>query len=337
MGIKGLSKYISTKIPQAVVTIATTQLRGTRVAIDGNGIGYRVMSRAINKLIRKPSTLVPLNTQLLRQSWLDEYFYYLNELVHQQITPVVVLDGMSPPEKHRCQLQRQAGRASQERRLAQAVAALDGSAESRDQYRKAFASAFHVNSEDYQVLETHLLELGVPCIRAAGEGESLCAALCAEQRVVAVVSTDTDLLAMGCPLVLTEISGTECTGWRLDLILKALNLTQDQFRDWCVMAGCDFNSNIPKLAIVRSLSLIQQHQTIEAAVTNCKLNADCLNYVRCRELLGYQPSGLKSYHLRVKPARVALSDLSKAATTLLTSLDQCPAGRSCRIDWSDCE
>ena len=294
MGIKGLSKYIKTNIPQCVVKLGLAQFTGTRIAIDGNGVGYRVMSRAINKLIGKASTPVPLSRSTLRQSWLDEYCYYLDELVRKDITPVVVLDGTSPPEKLCCQNARITGRSSQHTRLEQAIAALDGTAASREQYRKAFASAFHVSSEDYVVLERTLKRLGVPCIRAPGEGEALCAALCLEQRVVAVISTDTDLLAMGCPVVITEVTRNEFTAWRLQLILDALSLDQTEFRDWCIMCGCDFNTNIPKTAIVRSLALIKKYHSIEAAVEQAKLQgADCLAHDRCRELLSYQPSQLR--------------------------------------------
>lgn len=80
---------------------------------------------------------------------------------------------------------------------------------------------------------------------ADGEAEGLCAAMCIEGRVDAVVSNDSDVLAYGCPYLISKWNeGGSCEIVVLEEVLKIMNITYESFRDMCIMLSCDYNNRI---------------------------------------------------------------------------------------------
>ena len=118
------------------------------------------------------------------------------------------------------------------------------------------------------------------------EGETLCAVMCNEKRVDAVLTEDTDVLCYGCPVTLCKFS--ERTGSCVKLvhsqILKALDMTSSQFRDFCIMCGTDYNTNIPRVGNVKSYKYIMKHGNIDSIAENEKIDISCLNHEDCRRV-----------------------------------------------------
>ncbi|XP_030630354.1 probable flap endonuclease 1 homolog [Chanos chanos] len=117
-----------------------------------------------------------------------------------------------------------------------------------------------------------LLELiGVPCIKAPGDGEALCAHLVKSGVVDAVASEDMDTLAFGGTILLRQLNAkrdSEVTEYSLPKLLEALQLTHKEFVDLCILLGCDYCDKICGLGPRRALKLIQEHRTIEEVVLN---------------------------------------------------------------------
>jgi 5'-3' exonuclease len=128
--------------------------------------------------------------------------------------------------------------------------------------------------------------LGVPYFQAPLEGESLCADLCVRKQVDYVITEDSDVFAYGCPVLITKVNTATdtCVIVHQENILKALDLTQAEFLDFCIMCSCDYNKNIPGIGPGKAFNLIKQHRSIEAITANTSLDVSILNHVRVREL-----------------------------------------------------
>ena len=141
--------------------------------------------------------------------------------------------------------------------------------------------------------------LGLPYLQADGEAETLCSFLGINGHVDAVLSDDTDVLAYGTPLVFSNITrhpGRAVVTVRVvvyEELCKGLDLTSDEFKDLCILLGCDYNerAKIPgkkpqtkrSVGAVRAYSLIEEHRRLEN-IDPLLIDAEVLKYLRCREL-----------------------------------------------------
>ena len=168
--------------------------------------------------------------------------------------------------------------------------------------------------------------LGLPYLQARGEAETLCAFLGVNGHVDAVLTSDTDVLAYGTPCMISNIGAehkappprmlggadapppprVRCGPTTVRVInhqnlCAELDLSAAEFRDLCILLGCDYNRRAKmrgkrvkkrgtwqdgkELSVgrVRAMRLIQEHRTLEE-VENFLTDSAALNYRRCREL-----------------------------------------------------
>lgn len=129
--------------------------------------------------------------------------------------------------------------------------------------------------------------LGVSRVTAYGEAEALCAALAIHGYADGVLSRDTDTLVYGCPLFVCEFKANEFTWTTLDVVLESLEFTMAEFIDFCIMCGCDYNTNVPRVGGVTAYKYMRLHGSIEE-IEKCEgVDTLCLRYERCREI--FQP------------------------------------------------
>lgn len=139
--------------------------------------------------------------------------------------------------------------------------------------------------------------LGLPYMTADGEAETVCAFLAVNRHVDAVLSDDSDLLAYGAPVLFSQMKhhpGTYKVTVRTVVhtdVCRALGLTPAEFKDLCVLLGCDYNCRAQmygkkkplNVGAVRAFALIQEHRRLEN-VEPFLVDASGLNYKRCRTL-----------------------------------------------------
>ena len=128
--------------------------------------------------------------------------------------------------------------------------------------------------------------LNIPYFDACLEAETSCSDLCKRGIVDAVLSEDTDVLAYSTPVFLTKIDIYRDTCIRIHHkeILDSLELTGDQFLDLCIMCGCDYNKNIPKVGPETSYKYLKKYGLIEDIEKNLNKDVSILNHIRTREL-----------------------------------------------------
>ncbi len=102
-------------------------------------------------------------------------------------------------------------------------------------------------------------------MQAIYEADTLIAELCARNLVYGVLSEDVDMLTYGCERLLTkfQLNSNVVTEYSLSSVLIKLDMTREQFVDFCILCGCDYSTKIYGIAIMNARKLIKQHQTIE--------------------------------------------------------------------------
>jgi 5'-3' exonuclease len=148
-----------------------------------------------------------------------------------------------------------------------------------------------INGDDFELLKQLLSIMGVPFDYATSEAEGTCALLNCLGIVDAVLTEDTDVLAYGAPVMLHNFSFKDNTFMEICLkdILTSLEISFEQFKDFCIMCGTDYNNNIPKIGPMKAFDLIVDKKSLDGISE--KIDVSCLNYIRVRTLLDcYQNS-----------------------------------------------
>ena len=135
-------------------------------------------------------------------------------------------------------------------------------AESRNDWPQelvSFQGIMWPTKKDYECLRIKLNENGFLTRVAKYEAEALCAHLCATGQAYCAVTEDTDALAFGSPNTIFKLFSGDAMMINLCDIQTELNMTSDQFIDFCCMLGCDFCDNVHKIGPVTSYNLILKH------------------------------------------------------------------------------
>lgn len=328
MGIKGLNNFLRNKCPSSFIEIPKSYFKNKRIAIDANNLLHKLKSRAHKEIVNKTDVAVkePDDDEICRR-WLYHIRCFVIELLQIGATPIFVRDGTHVPQKSATQKKRREDRdkminAAEDLKIKiRSIDELERTPAMVTELRKKMQNLGTMPRDEVDLALTILQALGIPVLVATGEAEKLCAMLCIEGRVDAVYSRDTDLVALGCPLIINEPGGYlknangnveegfKCTIFKP--ILSALNMTYSAFVDLCIMSGCDFNDNIPHLGVGKAYDTLVQCGSIENLPqkfhkqTTCKNprhgtclriaemfedQTDCLNYNKCREIFSHGKS-----------------------------------------------
>ena len=147
--------------------------------------------------------------------------------------------------------------------------------------------------------------LGMSAYQADGEAETLCASMAIHGLVDAVLTEDTDVMAYGAPWFLAyrsfKIPDEKICGIYMPNLLEAMGYTMDEFRDLCIMLGCDYNSRVKgyppdgkkykkptPLGEAKVTCMIDEYRTIEAMEPYIE-DIEPLKYERCRFLFTPYP------------------------------------------------
>lgn len=162
--------------------------------------------------------------------------------------------------------------------------------------KKKERQIINFSKDDIENLKKMLELFGVPYIQAPGEAEALGAYMSSIGKVKAVLTEDTDVLAYGTSIYLSDLNSSTgyCEAIYLSEVLEALKYSLDEFLDFCVMCGTDYNDNIPGYACKTVFKFINEHRNIETFIdadkklrcSKKKSEADytILNHNRSREL-----------------------------------------------------
>jgi 5'-3' exonuclease len=128
----------------------------------------------------------------------------------------------------------------------------------------AIRGSTRVGDEDRRRIEALVRALGLPYVEAPEEAEKYCAQLVREGHARAAWSSDTDLIAHGCPVIIRSVQGETARVCILQNLLVQLDLDYEALVDFCVMCGSDYNPNVPGFGPKRCYDIIREYGRLSA-------------------------------------------------------------------------
>ena len=299
MGIKNLNKFIKKHFPEVIKTKPLKVIKDQRISIDTSIFmwKYKLHSGGIN--------------------WLQYFFNLIQLLRTNNIHPVFCFDGKAPAEKLDTQNERVESRIKSRERISHIEneytnylktkqisddleafckrnnILLENNVINEDKFYEKITSMkqnldVKICKEDFELLKEFLNDMKVPYITANGEAEMLCSDLCKNNKVDYVLSSDSDILAYGCPQSIFNINSQSQL---IDIInyeelLEKMELNKDEFLDLCIMFGTDYNKNIFKVGPETSFNLIKKHRNIDNIIEH---DISILNHKKVRDLFNNHP------------------------------------------------
>ena len=310
MGIEGLIPFLKGKNnPQCMVvqTMPMSSIRKRRLAVDVSTQLYSHMSTAYKKISRSMNLMNgKINQHDLKLMWIDSLLHRLSSLQRMECELILVFDGKAPDMKTKTRADRRAIR----KKLAEDIdrlwtqlnntLPLDRTYEMIEELRTMMGKQNHVPEEYAAEFKQLVTGLGYVVVQATGEADRTCASLCREGIVDAVLSTDSDLLTHGCPVLISKIlKDGLIEAIRLDAVLYALQLSLEQFQELCIISKCDYNDGIPGKTIKSLYPIYRHYQSYQVMVMynppiNCKKLIDYsdVNMSECKLLFEIMPSCL---------------------------------------------
>ena len=258
MGIKSLTKLIKKNAMKSIKNESLTCLRDKTVAVDASLFIYK--------------SLMTINTEYNGKE-IGHIIGILNKTVNYlmfNITPIYIFDGKAPDEK-RTTLDERNKRAN----LAKKNMELSNNIEDKQKYKKRSIRLTKNHINDVKEL---LQALGVSYIHLnKGEAEGIASELSRINYVDYVVTEDMDALTFGCKKLVRSCIDKSykrkdiVSIFDLNILLAELNITHDEFIELCILCGCDYCKNIPKIGICKSLDIIHRYKTIDNFITSSKM------------------------------------------------------------------
>lgn len=299
MGIKDLSKFLREKYPEIFELVHISEYHFRKVAID--------------------TSLYLCNYKALYgDAWLGAFIRLVACLRENEIHCVFIYDSGHPPEKEAERKERMEARSKLEERVCRLEDALEKyhSSGEIDQIlldfqdkrkmvqksmlrpnsvnihaiefavKKMRKQLFSVTAQDFSTTKQLFDILQVPYFNAPLEAETMCADLCIQGKVDAVLSEDTDVLAYGAHTFLTKMNTSDgsCMRIKHSDVLEKMGMTADEFLDFCIMCGTDYNKNIFKVGPMKAQKLIETHRSIDTIAEKTNLDVTILNHKRTRQL-----------------------------------------------------
>ena len=301
MGIKDLLPLLKREYSAIEQTLPMSIFEGMKIAIDFDILIRAHHSIVVQNLLMSGNTFT--NTPDPSEIKIDLSHSILNHLrnkyVLNNVQPIIVLSGVAPPEKDLYARQKRAkDREDAIRRLKTFEEHYTSYTEAdydqlSPKIQKEHAAKRYTASEFPRGLTGEIGEdvrnAGFVVLKAKYEAEELCAALCLEDRVQAIYSTDSDNLVRRAPCMITQFIEKEdglyahayCYS---ENMLKSLRLTYVQFVELCIMLGCDYNNRRPGYGPGAAYPDLLDHGSIENISQAKQLDFSCLNVERCKEI-----------------------------------------------------
>ena len=321
MGIHNLNKFLKKNTNDLFEEISLSDLQYMKVAID--------ISLYLYKYKRY-------------DDWIMLFVNLICCLRKNSVHSVFIFDGKSPPEKDAEKQKRREQTMKTESERAMLLEALtnyecDGTIDTtipifveateinpitekpyinkgmiEDKIKKLGSSIVKITEYDIHLAKELFDVLSVPYFTAPGEAETMCADLCKRGHVDAVLSEDTDVLALGAPIMLQKLNTKDgtCIAVCIANVIDQLSLTQEEFLDLCIMCGTDFNKNIYKIGPEKAYKYILEHRTIDEIGKSTNLDISILNHVRTRDIFqNYEQADIENVLYSGKPDYEALERL----------------------------
>ena len=242
MGIKYLNRVLRTQCGDAITRRHLWSLKNKKIVIDTYIYLYRFKG----------------------EDGLIENFYHMISLFkHYKITPIFVFDGKPPPEKQQeieCRIKSKIEAEERYNKLKEKldkISDIESKQEVINEMIDEKKKFIRITKSDIENVKKLFDAYGVVYVVADGEADELCYKLIKKKIVYGCLSEDMDMFVYGCDRVFRYFSLINATfiEYNQKKILEKLKLTQNEFREICVLAGTDYNEGCN---IYKALSLFEK-------------------------------------------------------------------------------
>jgi flap endonuclease-1 len=231
MGIRHLNSYLRDNCPNSIQPIHLRKISGKKIVVDISIYLYRY--EAENAL-------------------LENMYLMLSILSYYNIIPIFIFDGKPPPEKQQLLQQRKLDRKNALNQYDILQHKLDTETLECDEKRNVLATMDALKKQSVQLKKDKIDRVkqliqayGAMWYDAPREADEICALLVIKQKVWACLSEDMDLFVYGCNRVLRyfNLSSHRVVLYQTQGILRELNMSQNEFKQVCIVSGTDYNLN----------------------------------------------------------------------------------------------
>ncbi|ODN96393.1 flap endonuclease 1 [Cryptococcus wingfieldii CBS 7118] len=272
MGIKGLTGLLSENAPKCMkdhemktASLYPCPLFGRKVAIDASMSIYQFLIA-----VRQQDGQMLMNENGDVTSHLMGFFYRTIRMVDHGIKPCYIFDGKPPDLKGSVLAKRFAGR--EKAKEGEEEAKETGTAEDVDKLARRQVRVTREHNEECKKL---LTLMGIPVVTAPGEAEAQCAELARAGKVYAAGSEDMDTLTFHSPILLRHLTFSEAKKMpiseiNLEVAIRDLEMTMDQFIELCVLLGCDYLEPCKGIGPKTALKLMREHGSLGKVVEHIR-------------------------------------------------------------------
>lgn len=256
MGIKYLNKYLRNNCPESIQCISIADLSGKKIVVDISIYLYKYETEG---------------------GLLENMYLLLSILRHYNVIPIFIFDGKSPAEKKALIQKRAEDRNDAVKEYKELQYKLQDIAnedekqdivEAMDQLKKKIV---YITKEKIEKVKDLIRSYGMTYYDAPGEADELCAMLVIKKKVWACLSEDMDMFVYGCTRVIRYFSlmNHSAVLYYSPGILEELKMTQDEFRNVCIVSGTDYNMkvdySVSKINIFTTMKYFQKYKAINGS------------------------------------------------------------------------
>ena len=307
MGIKYLTRLLKEHAPTSITHEQLYKLSGKIVAVDTSLFIYQCLMN-----IRRNGELMK-NSKEKVISHIYGMFFKISNYLSLNITPIFIFDGKPPDAKSDVIKERKD----------KAETAKNKECNTKEEKEKQDKLSIRLTKEYIDDIKTLLNHMGVSYLHIDGEAEAIASELCRIKYVDYVITEDMDTLTFGSPNVIRNCIDKSIkrkdmiTIINLDEVLKCMELSYEQFVELCIMCGCDYCSNIPRIGQVKAYQTIKEFGSIKKFLetnTKFKIPDDYVQkYTKSKELF-------MMYHDKLDPSKLPFMNSSLNIASLLQYL-----------------
>lgn len=250
MGIKNLNFFLKSNASEGIQELNISSLSGDTIAIDTSIFLYKFMYSG---------------------RFIDNFMSQVGHFYSHNITPIYIFDGAPPKEKQEILNQRKEQKEKMYCKLEELMATIKAKKKAGEDvktlekdYQSMKRKCISISRDDINNLKNMFDIFHVPYIQADSEADLLCCELYKQGVVNSCMSNDMDFLPSGCgKLVRNYNLSDEVSVYDLDIILEKLNLSYEQFVDFCILCGCDYSPKIHRLGAITAYNFIKEEVNIE--------------------------------------------------------------------------
>lgn len=252
MGINGLVQFLKKREYNVEKLIPMANFDGELLSIDANSVFYPSMCiiyQQVSEAITVTDDICNDIFDLCTERWQNTVRGLHYNIISSGMYPIYIFDGDVPVEKLETVEERKLSKIKQicgtEYMQCLNIAADEPCTVQLDskQLRNMFRFSRYIRTAFISYITD---VLGGAAWQADSEADPICAALVVQGHSNVVYSMDNDMLTYGVKYMANKIIGVHFNVKELAGILEKMQATLPQFKEFCIICGCDYNKRIPR-------------------------------------------------------------------------------------------